>query len=842
MFAREKAARFKSKFALLLLVLLGPSASVRDARAADISLDSSGADSLDDPDGLESGYGTGFVGNRHPVRLWPLFDVRSYDHLRDGEDLRLSEYMHSFEVEALWPLFTHSDWETFDGRRGGHTNWFPFFWSGWENDEGYSALFPLYWNRWGKERSWTHIFPFYGKYREGSYEKTFVLDPLISWGRDRASGEWDFNAFWPLVRFEGDGESSSGRILPLAFFGKSTEREYAWVLPLYFFERRPGKSGMRFLFPFYWERWREGKNPWHERVAFPFWGRFEWPGEEGSCVLQTLFPLYWGFRGQTEADVLFPLYWDFRKDDKRTRVVLPLYYERESEDREFRVLFPLVWDSKNKRENSRTVLAVPAYFLNREPGGESGVQAFGPLLWNWWHPGGQGWTFLPLFFHIRNREEDRTTNVLFPLLWSFTTPFSSTFHLWPLVGNKVVRAKDGSLRFRDFSMGWPFLFRWVEDRDENRTALDLLWPLVSMEKAGERLHGRVFPLLFIEGDRRRTTVLAPFTLYTRQGDDRDLSVLFPLFHFASRPGRDAWRLNTLWPLGVTAKEGDSLHSRFLPFWWYDGNEDRATLLAPFSLYTRRSTRRDLSVLFPVLHYSSRPEADAWRLNLLWPLFSAGRDKDVTHHRLLPLWWHDADENESLTVVPGLSSWHYSEDDVTSLGVLFPLFKYRDRRESGDGQLDLFWPLFCHRKEGRFTHSRLLPFWWHEGDRDSALTVMPPLLAFDRRYPQGGYGSVLFPLAWYSWKWDGRFEVRLLWELARYNKGAGDAWDFRVLYRLLHLQSRKDFFAFELNPVLRIETHRGRLTHLSLLGGALFSYDWDARRRSSDTRFLYFLRF
>ncbi|MHC4777139.1 MAG: hypothetical protein ACYTFG_01040 [Planctomycetota bacterium] len=1136
-------------------------------------------------------------GRRKPVRLWPLFEVRSYDRERDGLDTHLIDYISALDVEILWPLFAHYEWRKKGTLGGGHTHLFPFYWSSWKEEEGFSTFFPFFWQKWSKNESWTHVFPIYGNYKKGSYRKTFLLDPLISWGSDPSTESWDINLLWPLAHFEGDRTGYSGRIAPFLFFGNSRERSYTYLPPLYFHERTPGRSGTRILFPFLWERWREGENPWHDKVIFPFWGRFQWPGEGTMKQLETLFPFYWGWRGETKADVVFPFYWHFRNEKGNTRAILPFWFEREDDARSDRVFFPLYWDLESKKSGRRTTALFPIYLRSEGKGGMRGVQAVTPLIWNWWNPLGTGSALFPFYFRWRGEEK---TDVLFPLYWHHRTKGRNTrmilpfwferesasrsdkvlFPLywncrskkdksrtWALVPFYLHRrgegGKSGTTAVTPFIWNWwnplgtgsalfPFYYRWrgkekadvlfpfywnfrgskagnrttalvplylEHARDGGRSGVralspffwnwwnragsgwsvfpflwnwrgkeesDALFPVYWRVQRGDASTRLILPFWFQNENRRRsdkvlfpvywdfmnkknegrTTAVPPFYFMSRspsgrsgvqafspllwnwwnpagsgwatlpiywgwrgrteadilfpfywdfrrregrtrmvlplwfesdtprrrdrvlfplfwdlaeKGDGKRLTALLPFYFMSRSPGavsgfrsitpffwdwwnprgrgwsffpffwrwrgkekadvlfplywdvrranggtrvlfplwfenrnrrrtdrvqfpfywdfhgkidgdrttallplylrsvspgsrkgvqafspllwnwwsRDGegwsifplyWRWrgerksDVLFPLFWDIREKGSHSNVFFPLWMYERTRDRSTLVAPFTLFTRRKEAVDLSILFPLFHYASRPSRETWRLNLLWPLFSAGRTGKTAHSRFVPLWWHDGDEKESLTLVPALATWMFRQDDLTSTGVLFPLFKYRRRPATDETQVDLMWPLFSFREEGDYTHTRLLPLWWHEGKGDTSFTLIPPLAGFHRRHREGEYGSILFPLTWYSWDRRGDLDLRLLWELARYSEREGGRWDFRILYKLFHIGGRRDFFEFELNPFFRFEVSRGRLTHFSVLGGALFSYDYDEKTRRDEARLFYFLKF
>jgi len=1280
-----------------------------------------------------------------PIRLWPLFDLRDYDLARHGPDARLTDYIRSFDVEALWPLFAHYEWEKKGGVRGGHTHVFPLFWSSWKDEIGYSVLFPFYWSHWTASTSWTHLFPLYGEYRKDDYIRTFLLDPLFSWGSDSKTGEWDVDLFWPLIHFEGGSDKSAGRIAPFIFYGRSDDLDYTYIPPLYFHHHRAGRSGTRIVFPLYWEHWKEtGRRPTH-RVVAPFYGRFEWEGAKGLNRLETAMGLYWKYRGATEADVVFPLYWDFRGKRSRTRLILPLWLEWENRSSRGEVLFPFYWNLGKTAGDVKTLALPPVYFLKTDRVSKKGVQAVTPFFWNWWSPEGAGWALLPLYgrhrgkdleldtvlppvfwftksgntrgfvaapfwWQFENEREGRHFRSLFPLYWDFkerrgatrgtilfpfyadirtdrgkkgvvtvppylrawsgenhwtlllplwaeacnarrdsrwrsvlpplywwyrsptyesevlppwwrfedetkgtctrgifplywetenkrrdthaqllipayldvdtgpeekrftllpffwryedrskaselegvfplfwnfswkggeekfTTLFPFVWYfrnpswsfeyvapfwgryeekdgyrrdfilfplasverdpardafgadvLWPLFSYRDTpkerswralpfwlhhtRKSDGrnidmvlpfvcSMNAKDWRYRhvFPFYFDyldrhggpgkeagwnsvlgplWVRTFDEEKdlTRHDVLWPLFTSRTSGDERSVSLRPLFYHTADAKSSgTVLLPLLfhrrweegsqtavlplfwqqhkkdrtsrmvapLYFEDYDDKEgARILFPLhwnfwgprhsyLHWWPFFGLDretdakgkGWRRTSFlfpffrfetddsierevdvhapWPLVHYSHDqprgdysfhvlpffgtwGSSGRGRFLsalpPAWWsWDRNE--RTVLLPF-VYHHRNRRTDrtenvvfpflwsfesprsssfhlwplfgrsvetspdgalkrleissgwpflfryaenrvaqsteLDILWPLIHYENSEQRDRfriapliwygrdegeeqwsaffplwiqkrslkeenrWKIDVLWPLFSASRKGGESHSRLLPLWWHDSDEKESLTVVPLLSMWLYRSGDLTSAGLLFPLCKYRNDRRTRETQLDVLWPLFSYRREGRFSHSRLLPLWWHDSDEKKSLTVIPPLLSFHRRSGSSGFGSFLFPLTWYSWEKGESFSFRVLWELASYRE-SGDAWDFRVLYKFIHLGRRGPHFEFELMPLFRFETVEGRLTHFSLLGGALFSYDWDTARQRSETSLFYFIRF
>ncbi|MHC4599996.1 MAG: hypothetical protein ACYS47_13420, partial [Planctomycetota bacterium] len=644
----------------------------------------------------------------------------------------------------------------------------PLFWDWWNPAGAGWTLFPLYWRWRGKTRT-DVLFPFYWDRRDDE-GRARVLFP-----------------FW----FENENARRADRVLfPFFwdFLGKKDDSRTTAFPPFYFLHRRPGgTSGVQAFTPFLWNWWSPAGSGW------------------------STLPIYWRWRGKTNADVVFPFYWDFRREDGHTRAVFPFWFENENRRRRDRVLFPLYWDFAEKGDGNRTTALLPFYFRTRTAEGASGFETITPFFWNWWAPKRRGWSLFPLYWGWRGKTRG---DVLFPLYWDLRGTEGSTRVLFPLWFENENQTRADRVFF-------PFLWDFQGKTDGSRTTVVPPFYL-SHQEAGGRSGVRAVTPLFWNwwGPKNRGWTLFPL-LWSLHGKTR-ADVLFPFY----------WNLH---------EEGRHTNVLF-PFWFYESSEERTSFLAPFTYYSRRNGNEDLSLLFPLFHYASRPDADRWRIDLLWPLFSLGQGKGLVHSRLLPLWWHDSDERESLTVVPGLSTWFFRQDDLTSAGLLFPLFKYRRSPERDESQVDLLWPIFSYRTEGDYTHSRLLPLWWHEGDDESSLTLIPPLLGFHRRHSEGGYGSVLFPLTWYSWDQGGDFDFRVLWELVRYSEGKDGRWDFRILHKLFHVGGKGDFFEFELNPFFRFEVRDGCLTHFSLLGGALFSYDYDEARNREEARLFYFLKF
>ncbi|MBN1477011.1 hypothetical protein JXA47_09670 [Candidatus Sumerlaeota bacterium] len=338
----------------------------------------------------------------------------------------------------------------------------------------------------------------------------------------------------------------------------------------------------------------------------------------------------------------------------------------------------------------------------------------------------------PLLRHESSEEEDRSELDL----------------LWPLV--------EWSHEPRHTLRTIRPLMAWEENEDEGWRELDILWPLVHFrrdrigEPDRERWHLRILPVL--NWKRHASPNLAPWRL-----------TLFPLW-YAGQTGPDpdqGYRI--LFPLWWRAQDT----RLFFPIFWSSPRSFHALfpLWGEFEdLWGRDEVR---FVLFP-LWSRSRRESGAITDTVLWPFFAWTRGGPFHGLRAWPLFGTSREEGKWLE---GFFLWplgHFRRGELpdgrpNNLTFFLP---FRLRWEIGDTRLNVRWPLWgTYHTPGHDTWTVAWPLWmhtvnrrhrwvedralwfifrWRRGETHRALELMP--LAGRRETPTRRLRYLLFPIA------------------------------------------------------------------------------------------------
>jgi hypothetical protein len=189
-------------------------------------------------------------------------------------------------------------------------------------------------------------------------------------------------------------------------------------------------------------------------------------------------------------------------------------------------------------------------------------------------------------------------------------------------------------------------------------------------------------------------------------------------------------------------------------------------------------------LWPLVHHETLPEAhDTWVL----PFFRHQRSAEASATMAGLLWWSGHGPQRDYTLLlPLYARWRNGESGeyrVTPLSFemskpdgyrkgffLGPLAIKTEDPQQERKQLDILWPLISRSKKGDTSHSRFLPFWWHDQspERSFSLALIPPY--FTREEP----GQSLFHLwPFYGRTIEGDFrEDSVIWPLFRYGRESG----------------------------------------------------------------------
>jgi hypothetical protein len=462
------------------------------------------------------------------------------------------------------------------------------------------------------------------------------------------------------------------------------------IIPPYYQEAR-GPVKLKFFFPFFFYRERDG---------------------EGARRDLGVLPFYWYFRSAKgeSADVVFPAYWRFRGPRFKTDIVLNTHWNRSDHGYNFG-FSPILYLGKDTRDDSSYQVVPPLFWRFTE-----GDNAF--LLAGIYYDSTRGEDYdrglPPLFF--AGRERYKTYFVLFPpLYWRFTDEIAyKTTNLVP------------PFFFNTREFGWSFgfmpLLYLARDRDWDTT---LVTPFYfgnrwqEKDKTGEVLG---------EG---RSHYIPPLLTYWRRAPRLTQGGVGPLYH---------WYWN----------KGDYL-KMFTPLVWLFGNDrtDDDALLIPPLLYRRTSPVADDTMVGLIYwnfheHFKERTFAIApffahnWNLyETHWrtwvaPSFDFGKQPGGYHVRLHPLFYLGKKPRSDHFVLAPLV-WKFRDEEDDDL-VVFPFYwRFRDllHHDSARVVFPLWWQFDDDRKE---TQNRIVfPLVWDFNDLGAAnrTTVIPPFFFRDR---------------------------------------------------------------------------------------------------------------
>jgi hypothetical protein len=421
----------------------------------------------------------------------------------------------------------------------------------------------------------------------------------------------------------------------------------------------------------------------------------------GSTVF---IPFYFSNRGNPGHRVVAPFYWHFWSPESRSRIVAPFYWRFEDHTKQ------------------RVVTVVVPYVHTKEPGAES--WAVWPIFYG---STKFGWA-APLLgsFQINNPEQGRSFG-LYALLyfWKRNERAGSSFDLFiPLFASS--RSKESA-------------FTWV-------LPLNFYWRNGVSERAETNL--LVLPLFYRNHSAQGGTLVSPFGYYSRAGENRRGSALW-LYWFGRKTNGDAH--DVLFPM----------------LWSFRGKNSNTTVLPPF-VHIRRPSYT-LTTLFPIYWAGKNPGAGtAWRLlvpiyfsrsreegrafSWLSPIGGYSRNDDTgtrTFGTWLPPMVFRRDAHLELDMVAGLY-WRYkNRATASSFLLLGPFYRGTDPRGSTTTLFPLFWH-FRDSATGATAHT-FFPLYFHRSHPQETLTAggVFPLWAYYRSHRDGGYGTGLFPLAFFG---------------------------------------------------------------------------------------------
>ena len=407
----------------------------------------------------------------------------------------------------------------------------------------------LYYNRRSAERADDVLFPLFWNMRDlrdGS--RTTVVGPFVN---RVAPGERDN---W---------------LAPLYFTGKRKHGGYTVIPPLLTYTKNDGYGGFNLIGPMFCS-WKGGSH----------------------CDTRTAYDLDFGvvpfyFYGQNETkkyEAIPPLLHYYRYDDRDLSYVniWGPYYREHTQERDMFHLLPLYWSIWGKNERHTTVLPFFHYgwkgnswlFINPlylQAKGEKGESTF--VTWGYARYRGRTQLDMitPLYWHYRDPDIGLDQKLLFPFLYSRTSPRESNQVFFPFWGHFE--------RYGVSETTWitPF-FQHTHDLRGWQTNIH---PILYLGRSGHQSHTVVAPFFwdFVGRDERATV---GFPVYWRFSDRDSVSQLvgnvyyherkvkggldwevhiFPAFSYGETPDGHWW--NVLYGLAGYTRRGHTAKMRTL---------------------------------------------------------------------------------------------------------------------------------------------------------------------------------------------------------------------------------------------------------------------------------------
>ncbi len=494
-------------------------------------------------------------GSERTWRVWPLFRNR-----QDGDD-----YDRSF----LWPL----GWAWADADERGLC-FMPVYWQSRSGDESAMFIFPVGWGGDDDGKSgWHMALPFY--YTRGDEDGRLLVTLLGGFDRSGDETEW---LFLPLLA---DGE-----------YGE-TDGEASWLLGLVKREWSEANAKSRAI-PIYWY---ERNNDAKSLFVLPLLSGAEW-SKDGhdvrllACLIRRYgdpttkqhhaVPFYYYKRDENSRRFLsLPFSYGQNPDGSSWRVVPPLFYHDSSPDGS-RLITPLWAHGSSERGKTKWHALIP-FYLRRTSEDET---LFVTALGGWkTKPEGTDWLFPPLLSGGSSGKDKGNVWVLAPLIhaewdalhsahhvlpfyyWdseadTFLSPLAAQWHNEEGTKTTLVAPTLSWLRAdgdrKDLWLLGPLAhFGWDKDKNKEQHVL----PFYYWNSDTDTFVSPLFTS-WRDGDARQRLFPPLLSLYSREGEQKDLWAALGIFH-------------NRWGDPERPNEG-----HLLPLYAYDNKDNNGWLYTP----------------------------------------------------------------------------------------------------------------------------------------------------------------------------------------------------------------------------------------------------------------------
>jgi hypothetical protein len=362
-----------------------------------------------------------------------------------------------------------------------------------------SLFSPMYYRRRSKEHDADVVFPLYWDWRVGQ-SRTHVVGP-VAWRR--SPGEQD-NWLAPLF-FQGarkDGRGGYLHVPALLTFTKHDENSGFNIVGPSFCSWKGGSTcSLRTaedidfgVAPFYFY----GRNDHSEYEVIPPLLHYYSYEDIGEKSLNIWGPLLWKHKRESDAFHVMPIFWHVWGPDEDHLTVLPLFH----------------YGHKGKQN-----LFVNPLFLTAT--GEKGEKTFVTYLYARYRGRTELDMVTPFFWDYRDPDIGLETKLLFPFLYSSTSPRGRDFAVFPFWGHFERYGIKETTFITPFFQHTHSLTGWETN----------IHPLLYLERYQNKSHTVVFPFFWdFASPNARTTIALPLFWRFDEGDSVSQLALNTYYH------------------------------------------------------------------------------------------------------------------------------------------------------------------------------------------------------------------------------------------------------------------------------------------------------------------------
>lgn len=500
-------------------------------------------------------------------------------------------------------------------------------------DSSTSRVALLYWNYRDAVRNHYGVFPLLWRFQNQT-RQSFSLFPLYTHAQTR-DGLKSYTAITPLFWHFTKPQRSSSLLFPVWWSRNSSKGGNAsygrLLIPLYY-GKKDSLRNNHVVFPLVWSY----RNPnYRSLTVIPLFSKGE--DSDGEYKHLVVTPLFWLFQNPNGySTTLLPLIWHSKNGNKTTNTIFPIYWSVNDGWRNHRVVFPFVWSFNTPEYRSLTM--APLFSVGKNDDTHSSYYAITPLLWHFKNPKGHNTTLFPVWWSGRSGDSlhRKKYDVLFPVVWSFRKPNSTTNIVFPIIWS------FNNPRNRSFTFA-PVYSQGIKRNGERHLMVTpLFWSLHS--KASHRQ--MLFPLYSSYSDTAKTKRFdILFFAFRHQSTptSSELSILWPIVEHDKAPNYHYFRIA---PLVWSKKSAASSYFTIQPFYYHSIDTTRETYRILWELYTHKNqmgVKKSNGVLWKVVTWDRYPNGDR-SFRFMHLLYSNVKLQGKEEKSLFPFYYFTKEDN------------------------------------------------------------------------------------------------------------------------------------------------------------------------------------------------------